>query len=136
MRPQLIIISSIVLLQLISCGYSYNTSSDYIRAYNLIKHEKSDTLKVTHTEFTECSDLYVLEGRLSVTAKNDSISTYNSHRDIKVCGQFPLDFIDVQSWKYQGGAKFTIIGKVIMIDTADGIGSIPVFFVEEWSKIK
>lgn len=126
----------VILLQLISCGYSYDMPDDYFKAYRSLTAQKSDTLKVTHTVCTECSDLYILEGQLTINSRIDSTRKYIATRDIKVCGQFPLDFIDMKRWRYEAGLKFTVIGKVIMIDTVNAIGPTPVFFVERWSKIK
>jgi len=53
-----------------------------------------------------------------------------SEKDIKVCGNFPIDLINIG----EADLKFKIIGKIIKTDTNNAIGSVPLFYVEHWEK--
>lgn len=91
---------------------------------------------VTHSECTECSDLYIVEGTCSISPELKGVLAGSNMKDIKVCGNFPVDFLDVTAVDFKPGAQYKITGKVIMADTFNAIGAIPVFYTEHWSKLK
>lgn len=123
-------------LVIFSCGYQYEHSPKYEAAYDKHRLQKSDTLTVIHSECTECSDLYIVEGTLSIPPGLKEAFSKSSLKDIKVCGNFPAAFLDVTAFDFKAGTQYKITGKVIMADTFNAIGAIPVFYTEHWSKLK
>lgn len=123
-------------LSLTGCSYRYDKSVKFETEYSKRAFQKSDTLVVKHSECTECSDLYIIDGKLTVPLDLTNLKEDSSLRDIKVCGNFPIDFCDVIDFDFDAGAEYKIIGKIILADTSNAIGSLSVFYTEYWSKLK
>lgn len=130
------IIYIIFTITLISCDYhDYDNTSELKKEYKKISNQKCDTLVTRFMSCTGCLDLYVEKGNLTIPEKFKKYNIYNLS-DIKVCGNFPKDLIDMGSPNYTFNLKYTIIGKVIKLDSANGNGIVPVFYVEKWKKEK
>jgi hypothetical protein len=105
-------------------------------AFKKRAHQKSDTLFASHQECTGCLDLTIDKGELSIPADLALSQQLRAHPDILVCGQFPFDIIDPTSFNHAPGLTFKIVGKVIKADTNNGVGTIPLFYVESWEAVK
>jgi len=121
-------------LFLISCGHKYETSKELEKEFEKRVNQKSDTLIVGHDECTECLDLYISQGKLTIPNDVKLNSSFFSDRDFNVCGKFPMDLIDNSTFNFDPYLSFKIIGKVIKADTTNGIGSVPLFYVDSWTK--
>ncbi len=119
----------------ISCNHEYNNSISLKNEYQKLSREKLDPLTTIFMSCTECLDLYIESGKLTIQDKfkNYPISEFT---DLKICGNFPMDFIDINSFNYQSDTKFIITGKIIRLDSTNAIGLVPVFYIEKWKKEK
>jgi hypothetical protein len=128
------ILSSLLILFLISCGHKYIKNSELINEFEKRYYQRPDTLITVFSSCTECLDQFILQGKL--TTPNDLKATLSNpqYYDIKVCGNFPFEYIDVGSINYDPGLAFKIVGKVIKADTNNAIGAVPLFYVSNWTK--
>ena len=118
---------------LTSCMHEYRNSDSLEKRYSELKDLPNDTLITVFQSCTECLDLVVVEGEVSLSeGLRHSFKT--PVRDMKVCGNFPLDVIDMSSFNFKSGQHFKIMGKVIGIDSTNAIGKAPLFYVEQWSR--
>jgi hypothetical protein len=119
------------ILLYVSCGHTYDNSKELTEAFKKRGNQKSDTLIVQSMACTECSDFYIYDGELTVPP---DITHLRTRSDIKVCGNFPIDLLDVSSINFDPDPSFKIIGKVIKVNTNGGSDKIPLFYVESWEK--
>jgi hypothetical protein len=118
---------------LVSCKHNYDNTSELKEEYKKISNQKCDTLVVRFMSCTECLDLYIDSRKLTIPNKFKSYPI-SEFTDLNICGNFPKDLIDMTSLNYNPELKFTIIGKVIKLDSSNGIGLVPIFYVEKWKK--
>ena len=118
----------------ISCGHSYETSKELDNEFNKRADKKNDTLIVGHDECTECLELYISQGKLTIPNDIKLNLNFFSGKDLNVCGNFPKDLIDNSAFNFDPNLSFRIIGKVIKADTTNGIGSVPLFYVDSWKQ--
>lgn len=118
----------------VACGHTYDNSREFENEFKNRQQQKNDTLIVSHHECTECLDLYIDKGKLTIPSDIFKELKMLSDKDIKVCGHFPMDLIDPTTFNFDPNQKFKIIGKVIKADTANAIGTVPLFYVDNWTK--
>lgn len=131
MRNLLLILTSLIL---VSCGHDYENSAEQKGLFKAREDQTFDTLVCIFTSSTGSLDLYYLQGKLTLPIDIKSQLSDTSSRDIKVCGNFPKDLINMTSWNYDPNMAFKIIGKVILADTDNAVGKVPLFYVTEWTK--
>lgn len=118
---------------LASCMHEYRNSNSLEKRYSELKDLPNDTLVTVFQSCTECLDLVVVEGEVSLSDEF-RYSFKTPVRDIKVCGNFPLDVIDMSSFNFKSGQHFKIIGRVIGVDST-AMGKAPLFYVEQYLSI-
>ncbi|MES2617308.1 MAG: hypothetical protein V4613_05485 [Bacteroidota bacterium] len=131
MKP---ITAIITILLLTSCGHRYDITVEQQKLFNQRQAQQLDTLIGYYTSSTGSLDLFILEGKLTFP-EDIKKQLYDSlTSDIKVCGNFPKDLIDINTWNYDTDIAFKIVGKTIKADSINAIGKVPLFFVTEWTK--
>ncbi len=114
-----------------SCTHWYRNDQSLKQKYeHSTTHE--DTLVCQHHECTECLDLYIKSGKLTVPSEFKRQVCNDSSCDIMVCGNFPLDLIDMTAINFKSGEVFQITGKVISLDSINGKSEVPLFYVSTW----
>jgi len=131
MRKLLLILLSFILL---SCGHRYENTATQKALFKARQSEPFDTLIGVFTSSTGSLDLSLIQGQLSLPhdIKLQLYDTLSS--DIKVCGNFPKELIDMSGWQYNPNLAYKIIGKTILADTQNAIGSVPLCYVTDWTK--
>jgi len=122
----------VIALSATSC-HKYDKSEVRLKEYNERTTERSYVIYINHDECTECLDGYILKGIVGVPNNlkihlGDTLKT----KDIVLAGNFPFEKIDNTSSFFRQDACFKIKGKIIGVDSSNGIGKAPVFYVEEW----
>ncbi len=118
-----------------SCTHRYRVDPIAKLAYEQsTSHE--DTLTCKFHSCTECLDLYIEKGKLTVPTELKRTLCNDSTRDIKICGNFPLDLLDMTSFNFKPGILFQITGKVVSLDTNNGKGEVPLFYVSTWKRLE
>lgn len=133
MRKFLLILTSIFL---VSCRHDYENTAEQRELFKARETQKFDTLICVFTSSTGSLDLYHLQGKLTFPTDIKLQLSDTLSRDIKVCGNFPKDLINMGSWNYDPNLAFKIIGKTILADTENDVGKVPLFYVTEWIKFK
>jgi hypothetical protein len=118
----------------VNCGHDYENTASQRILFEKRKDQKSDTLIAVFTSSTGSLDLYYIQGSLTLPPDIKSQLSDPLPRDIKICGNFPKDLIDVTSWNYKPEVAFRVIGKTILADTGNAVGKVPLFYVTEWTK--
>lgn len=120
----------------VSCVHHYDTSKAFTTAFEKRTGQRADTLVAMHDECTGCLDLVCIQGSLSIPSDVmiDSNTTSNG-KFFDVCGHFPMELVDVTAFNFEPDCVFKISGKVIAADTSNGVGSVPLFYVDSWKKI-
>ena len=131
MRNILLILTTLLL---VSCGHKYENTAKQKELYKARQSQPTDTLICKFTSSTGILDLYYLQGQLSLPTDIKLQLSDTLTRDIKVCGNFPKDLIDMTNWNYDPNLTFKIVGKTISADTENAVGKVPLFFVTEWTK--
>jgi hypothetical protein len=124
----------LTILILVSCRHGYENTSKQKELFRARQSEPQDTLICKFTSCTECLDLYCLQGLLTLPTDIKEQLSDTLTRDIKVCGNFPKDLINMKSWNYDSKLAFKIIGKTILADPENAKGKVPLFYVTEWAK--
>jgi len=120
----------------VSCGHTYVNSTDLKAEFEKRKSQKSDTLIAVHDECTGCLDLTTIQGLLTIPDDLKGQLSSDTNFDFKVCGNFPFDLTDNTIFTDNTNLSFKIIGKVIQIDTNNGNGKVPLFYVDKWYKFQ
>lgn len=131
MRNLFLILTTFIL---VSCGHDYENTTKQKELFSARQSEPTDTLICVFTSSTGSLDLYYLQGRLLLPTDIKTQLSDTLTRDIKVCGNFPKDLIDMTSWNYDPNLAFKIIGKTILADPDNAVGKVPLFYVTEWTK--
>jgi hypothetical protein len=121
-------------LLFVSCGHKYENTAKQKELYKAKQSQLTDTLICKFTSSTGSLDLFFLQGQLSLPTDIKLQLSDTLTRDIKVCGNFPKDLIDMTSWNYNPKLAFKIVGKTILADTENAVGKVPLFYVTEWTK--
>lgn len=111
-----------------SC-HEYENSVEQQRLFEKRKDQKLDTLVAIFVSSTGSLDLYYLQGSLTLPKDIKLQLSDTLTRDIKVCGNFPKELIDMSSWRYDPDLAFKVIGKTISADN-----HVPLFYVTQWTK--
>ena len=88
-----------------------------------------------HDECTECLDLVTIQGSLTIPNDLKGQFSRDTNYDFRVCGNFPFDLLGNSTLIDDIHSSFKIIGKIIKVDTNNGNGKVPLFYVYEWEKI-
>ena len=131
MRNILLILTTLLLF---SCGHKYENTAKLKELYKARQSQPTDTLICKFTSSTVSLDLYYLQGQLSLPTDIKLQLSDTLTRDIKVCGNFPKDLIEMTNRNYDPNLTFKIVGKAILADTENAVGKVPLFFVTEWTK--
>jgi len=117
--------SAILLLIIISCSSNHDNG----KSTNLI-NQKLDTIEVEHNECTDCLDVLVLKGKITIP---DSVKSNYPFpvRDILITGRY--SFKDI--FEDKGDSRFMLIGYFNKIGYKVGYGKSPEFFVMNYKKI-
>jgi len=121
-------------LFLVSCGHDYENTAKQKELFKARQTQPLDTLICVFTLSTGSLDLYYLQGKLTLPSDIKYQLSDTSTRDIKVCGNFPKDLINMTSWNYDADLAYKIVGKTILADTEYVVGKVPLFYVTEWTK--
>lgn len=121
-------------LFLVSCGHDYENTTKQKELYKARQNQPLDTLICVFTSSTGSLDLYYLQGQLTLPTDIKKQLSDTLTRDIKVCGKFPKDLINMKDWNYDPNLAFKIVGKTILADTENSTGKVPLFYVTEWTK--
>lgn len=116
-----------------SC-HEYENSVEQQRLFEKRKDQKLDTLVAIFVSNTGSLDLYYLQGPLTLPKDVKMQLSDTLTRDIKVCGNFPKDLVDMTSWNYDPDFAYEVIGKTILADTNNAVGKVPLFYVTQWTK--
>lgn len=127
-----ILLSTLCILT--SCTHRYKIDPIFKATYEKILRQ-DDTLICQFQSCTDCLDLYILKGAITVPQELSRPHCNDGTRDIKVCGNFPMDLIDITSFNFRSDIKFRITGKVVSIDKDNAIGEVPLFYVSTWKKL-
>jgi hypothetical protein len=119
---------------LVACGHDYENTTKQKELFKSRQNEPFDTLICVFTSSTGSLDLYYLQGQLTFPLDIKSQLSDTLTRDIKVCGNFPKEYIDMGSFSYDADLAFKIVGKTILADTDNAVGNVPLFYVTEWTK--
>jgi len=128
---RLFIILSILIFG--SC-HKYENSVEQRRLFEERKDQKLDTLVAIFVSNTGSLDLYYLQGQLTLPRDIKLQLPDTLTRDIKVCGNFPKELIDMSSWRYDPDLAYKVIGKTILADKDNAAGKVPLFYVTQWTK--
>jgi hypothetical protein len=128
------IILILTILLLVSCGHDFENTAKQKELFKVRQIQPLDTLICVFTLSTGSLDLYYLQGELTLPTDIKFQISDPSTRDIKVCGNFPKDLINMTSWNYDADLAFKIVGKTILADTENSVEKIPLFYVTEWTK--
>lgn len=131
MKNLLLILCS---LYLVACGHRYNNTAAQKALFKARQSEPFDTLIGIFTSSTGSLDLQYIQGRLSLPQDIKLQLSDTLRTDIKVCGNFPKELIDMSGWHYNPKLAYKIISKIILADTQNAVGSVPLFYVTEWKK--
>jgi hypothetical protein len=123
-----------IILFLVSCGNDYEDTPKQIALFKARETQKFDTLICIATASTGSLDLYYLQGKLTLPSDIKQQLSDSLTRDIKVCGNFPKDLINMTSWNFDPELAFKIVGKTILADTENAVGKVPLFYVTKWTK--
>src|SRR5687767_4160211 len=118
----------------ISCGHDYENTAEQKKLFDNRKGQKLDTLVAVHTVSTGSLDLFYLQGQLTLPTDIKSQLSKTFARDIKVCGNFPKDLINMRKWNYDADLAFKIVGKTILAKTEYELEKVPLFYVTEYRK--
>jgi hypothetical protein len=121
-------------LLFVSCGHDYENTMEQKKLFEARKTQPPDTLICEFTSSTGSLDLYYLQGNLTLPADIKFQLSDTLTRDIKVCGNFPKDLINMTSWNYDPDLAYKIVGKTILADKENAVGKVPLFYVTEWTK--
>jgi hypothetical protein len=124
----------LITLFLVACGHDYENTAKQKELFKARQTEPFDTLICVFTSSTGSLDLYYLQGQLTFPSDIKSQLSDTLTRDIKVCGNFPKEYIDMGSLSYDADLAFKIVGKTILADTDNAVGKVPLFYVTEWTK--
>ncbi len=131
------IVGTIIIIAFFSsCFHKYNNTPQQKKAYSLMSGQKPDTIIAYHGAWTGSMDLFIIQGKLTIPKQLPGNRSYAAVCDIKVCGNFPQDELDYTKIFHQPGFWYKITGKVIYPDSNNGVGYIPVFYVETFKKFK
>lgn len=138
MREVILLLASLLFA---SCVHNYENTSQQKEVFNKRRNEPFDTLICSFASCTECLDLFIIQGKLTLPIDIKK-RLQDTHKllsdtflsDIKVCGNFPKDLIDMTSLNFDSNLAFKIVGKTILVDTNNAIGGVPLFYVTEWTK--
>lgn len=119
---------------LVYCGHDYENTTQQKELFKARISQPTDTLICVFTSSTGSLDLYFLQGQLSIPTDIKIQLSDTLTRDIKICGNFPKDLINMTSWNYDPNLAFKIVGKIISADTENAVGKVPLFYVTEWTK--
>ena len=108
---------------------SCSSNNDDGKSANLI-HQKLDTIEVKHNECTDCLDVLVLKGKITIPDSIKSIYPFPL-RDILITGKY--SFKDI--FEDKGDSKFMLIGYFNKIGYKAEYGKAPEFFVMNYKKI-
>lgn len=133
MKQLLLILSFFVC---VSCGHTYENSRELKTEFEKRKSQKTDTIIAVHDECTGCLDLTTIQGSLTIPKDLKGQFNLDTNYDFKVCGNFPFDLTDNSSFIDNTNLSFRIIGKVIQVDTNNGNGKVPLFYVDKWQKFR
>ena len=128
------IILTFITLLLVSCGHDYENTTEQKKLFKAREAQPLDTLICEFTSSTGSVDLYYLQGKLTLPTDIKFQLSDTLTRDIKVCGNFPKDLINMTSWNYDADIAYKIVGKTILADTENAVGKVPLFYVTEWTK--
>jgi hypothetical protein len=123
-------------LLLVSCEHKYEDTAKQQELFKAFEKQPLDTLICVFKVNTGSQDLYILQGKLTLSSTVEQQLSDPSTKDIKVCGKFPNDLIDMASFDYDPNIIYKIIGKTISAEADDPIGKVPLFYVSEWDKFK
>ena len=123
-----------ILFSCVSCGHTYENSRELKAEFKKRESQKSDTIIAVHEECTECLDLVTIQGSLTIPKDLKGQFSRDTNYDFRVCGNFPFDLTDNSSFVDNTNLSFRIIGKVIKVDTNNGNGKVPLFYVDQWEK--
>ena len=123
-------------LLLASCGHEYENTAKQKELFKARQTQPFDTLICVFQSNTGSLDLFCLQGQLSLPADIRQQLSDPLTRDIKVCGNFPKDLINMGSSNYNSELAFKVIGKTILADTIRTYlkDRVPLFFVTEYTK--
>lgn len=132
MRSILLILTSVLL---VSCGHDYENTAEQKKLFKAREAQPFDTLICVFTSSTGSLDLYYLQGELTFPTDIKSQLSDTLTRDIKICGNFPKDLINMGSWNYNSELAFKVIGKTILADTIRAYlkDRVPLFYVTEYT---
>lgn len=116
---------------LTSCTHRYRIDPVAKLVYERSTY-REDTLICKVQSCTECLDLYIVKGKLTVPQALIRTFCNDSTRDFKVCGNFPLDLIDMTAFNFKPDVLYQITGKIVSLDKDNGIGEVPLFYVNTW----
>lgn len=131
MRNLLLIL---ILFIFVACGHRYENTAAQKALFIARQSEPFDTLIGVFTASTGSLDLEYIQGRLSLPYDIKRQLSDTLRTDIKVCGNFPKELIDMSGWHYNPRLAFKIIGKTILADTQNAVGTVPLFYVTNWTK--
>jgi len=120
-----ILYPAILLIIIVSCS-SHNENEKIINSIN----QKLDTIEVQHNECTDCLDVLVLKGKITIP---DSVKTIYPFplRDILIAGRY--SFKDI--FEDNGDSRFMLIGYFNRFVNKVGYGKAPEFFIINYKKI-
>ncbi len=133
MRNILLILTTLLL---VACGHKYENTAKQKELYKAKQSQPTDTLICVFRSNTGSLDLFCLQGQLTLSADIKQQLTDTLTRDIKVCGNFPKDLINMGSLNYNPDLAFKVIGKTILADTISAYlkDRVPLFYVTDYSK--
>ncbi len=91
---------------LVSCGHDYENTTKQKDLFKVRQTQKFDTLICEFVSNTGSLDLYCLQGLLTLPTDIKTQLSDTLSRDIKVCGNFPKDLINMSSFNYDSKLAF------------------------------
>ncbi|MCL9805497.1 hypothetical protein NAT51_08185 [Flavobacterium amniphilum] len=128
--------SLLATLLLASCEHKYEDTAKQQELFKAFEKEPLDTLICDFKVNTGSQDLYILQGKLTLSSNVEQQLSDPSTSDIKICGKFPKDMTDVTSLNFNPDHVFKIIGRTISAETDGPSVKVPLFYVSEWDKFK
>jgi hypothetical protein len=114
---------AVLIILFTSCNYSNKSTS--------LDSSKLDTIIVRHTECTDCLDVFVVEGKITIADSVKSVFPFPL-KDLLIKGK-NSSLKDI--FEDNGDSKFLLIGYFYAIGNKLGYGKAPEFYVVKHEKL-